>query len=934
MKFSRWWIGGAILIGSVGFAACGTTAAECVDHFGGGGAAGGPSLEDCLALIDASVDARTDASPDAPRDTALDVPGETSLSTFSLGGTLSGYAGTGLSLENGTEVLSLAKGATSFTFATKFANAAAYDVKVKTQPTDPSQTCTVAAASGSIPNANVTNVSVTCVTNTYPITVAINGLKNAGLVLQNNAADDLTVAANLDGGTSTSATFATKIASGANYAVTIKTQPDDQTCTIAGATGTVVAGPITTVTVTCTNKRYMVGGTVSGLAGTGLVLQNSLGDDATVNANGTYSFATPLETGTTYSVTVKTQPTNAWQTCTVANGTGTINATDVTNANITCVTNTYFVGATVSGLAGSGLVLQNNGADNRAGANGFGNFAAKVASGAAYNVTVLTQPTSPSQTCVVSNGAGTVAGTDIANVTVVCTTNKYTVGGSVSGLAGAGLVLQNNGGDNLAVSANGSIVFPTSIDSGSTYNVSVLTQPTNLSQTCSVTNGAGTVGGSNITNVGITCVTNSFVVNAEVSGLVGSGLVLRNNGGDNRSVSSNGSNAFATSVLSGGAYNVTVLTQPTSPSQTCVVTNGSGTVAASNVSATVTCTTNTYTVGGTVSGLTAGTVVLRNNGGNDLSLSANGSFTFSAAVPSGATYTVTVQTQPLPLVCSVTNGSGTITNAAITNVVIACTPCPPGSQTLSAVGLQDFVVPACVSTLTISATGAKGGGTNGGNGARMIGTFAVTGGETLKTVVGDRGVVNNCGGSNQSGGGGGASVVWRQSSLAAPMIMAGGGGGGNPSWNGGVGCAVGLDAVLTADGLQGNSADSALGGTAGSGGAGNGASGTAAGGAGWLSAGQDSTWGGGVGGKGGQPQPGFAGGVGSTTFGPGGEGGIGGGGGATCGCGGGGGFSGGGGGGGGSCRSGGGGGGSFNGGSSQTNTAGVGTSTGSITFTW
>ncbi|MGD1081709.1 MAG: hypothetical protein ABR881_25610 [Candidatus Sulfotelmatobacter sp.] len=33
----------------------------------------------------------------------------------------------------------------------------------------------------------------------------------------------------------------------------------------------------------------------------------------------------------------------------------------------------------------------------------------------------------------------------------------YTIGGMVSGLSGAGLVLQNNGGNNLPVSANGSV---------------------------------------------------------------------------------------------------------------------------------------------------------------------------------------------------------------------------------------------------------------------------------------------------------------------------------------------------------------------------------------------------------------------------------------------------------------------------------------------
>ncbi len=38
---------------------------------------------------------------------------------------------------------------------------------------------------------------------------------------------------------------------------------------------------------------------------------------------------------------------------------------------------------------------------------------------------------------------------------------SYTVGGVVSGLSGTGLVLQNNGGNNLSINANGSFTFTT-----------------------------------------------------------------------------------------------------------------------------------------------------------------------------------------------------------------------------------------------------------------------------------------------------------------------------------------------------------------------------------------------------------------------------------------------------------------------------------------
>src|SRR5262249_9002445 len=52
----------------------------------------------------------------------------------------------------------------------------------------------------------------------------------------------------------------------------------------------------------------------------------------------------------------------------------------------------------------------------------------------------------------------------------------YSVGGTVSGLSGS-VVLQDNGGDNLTVSANGTFTFATSLATGAAYNVTVKTNP-------------------------------------------------------------------------------------------------------------------------------------------------------------------------------------------------------------------------------------------------------------------------------------------------------------------------------------------------------------------------------------------------------------------------------------------------------------------------
>ena len=308
---------------------------------------------------------------------------------------------------------------------------------------------------------------------------------------------------------------------------------------------------------------------------------------------------------------------------------------------------TYTVGGTVSGLAGSGLVLQDNGGNNLAvSASGSFTFSTALASGSTYSVTVSTQPSSPTQTCVVSSGTGTVSG-NVTSVAVACTTNTYTVGGTVSGLSGSGLVLQDNGGNNLAVSANGSFTFTTALNSGTAYSVTVLTQPTTLSQTCVASSNSGTVTSSNVTSVAVACTTDTFTVGGTVSGLAGMGLVLQDNGGNNLAVSASGSFAFTTAIASGAAYNVTVLTEPSDLSQTCVSSLNTGTVTNKNItSVSVVCTTDTFIVGGTVSGLTGTGLVLQDNGGNNLAVSANGPFTFTTALASGTAYSVTVFSQP------------------------------------------------------------------------------------------------------------------------------------------------------------------------------------------------------------------------------------------------------------------------------------------------
>ena len=93
--------------------------------------------------------------------------------------------------------------------------------------------------------------------------------------------------------------------------------------------------------------------------------------------------------------------------------------------------------------------------------------------------------------------------------------------------------------------------------------------------------------------------------------------------------------------------------------------------------------TASYSVGGTVLGL-SGTVVLEDNGGDDLSVTANGTFTFNTPVADGAAYSVTVKTAPANQNCTVSNGSDTMGSANITNVTVSC------ANTTTTAGADNF----------------------------------------------------------------------------------------------------------------------------------------------------------------------------------------------------------------------------------------------------
>ncbi|AOP35086.1 hypothetical protein A0128_15300 [Leptospira tipperaryensis] len=432
-----------------------------------------------------------------------------------------------------------------------------------------------------------------------------------------------------------------------------------------------IPGFITTNGVDLTPET--IGGTVVGLTGTGLILMNNGSDTVNISADGTFVFNEKVAGSASYNVTVKQNPLTPAQICSVSNGSGIVFSQPITNIQVICSVVGFNVKGTVSGLNGTGLTLQNNGADSTGiSANGSFSFVTKVVNGGTYNVTVSQNPSSLSQTCSVTNGSGLIAGADITNVNITCSTNSFTVGGTISGLSGTGLTLKNNGTDDIAITTNGTYTFSTGISSGGTYNVTVSQNPSSPTQTCSVTNGSGLISGSNKTNVDITCSTNSYTIGGSASNVIGSGLVLKNNGADPISITADGSFSFGTSVASGSAYSVTIQQNPTSPTQLCTLSNSSGTIGSSAISNVgVACSAPLYNVGGTISGL-SGNITLKNNGADSTVISANGAFTMTTPIADTTGYAVSISSQPTGQTCYIAQASGTISAADVNTILINC----------------------------------------------------------------------------------------------------------------------------------------------------------------------------------------------------------------------------------------------------------------------
>lgn len=448
------------------------------------------------------------------------------------------------------------------------------------------------AASGSSPEVYVINAATNAVT-TPPVTVGSDPLAGMGLT-----PDGLELVA---------------VSAGAGAGIRkISTVTDSVTSTIStdiGADPYLIFGdffggasniPTPTVTSISPTSGSTAGGTSITITGTNLTGASSItvGVNActsvVVTSATSASCTTPAGTAGSASVVVTTGGGSSAAN-TLYTYVGSASAPTATTSAASSVTTT---GATLNGTVNdngaSTTVTFNYGTTVSYGSTATASPSSISAGTGSTSVTAaltgLTCNTLYHYRVSAANNVNTTNGSDATFTTAACPT--YTIGGTISGLIGTGLVLTDStaGSSGPISSIATSFTLPNAINYGTSYAVSVATQPTG--QTCIVSNGSGMVA-ANVTNVLVTCTTNTYTIGGSISGLTASGLVLTDSTAGSSGAISSSATSFTlpTAINSGASYAVSVATQPTG--QTCTVNNGSGSNVTANVnSVAVTCSDN------------------------------------------------------------------------------------------------------------------------------------------------------------------------------------------------------------------------------------------------------------------------------------------------------------------------------------------------------
>jgi hypothetical protein len=177
---------------------------------------------------------------------ALGLAGCGGKATFPVSGSITGLSNDGLVLSTNGMDLTVDKAATTFSFANTLSYGDVYAVIAKSQPAH--QVCQVFNGSDTAGRTAAIHITVACALNQFTIGGTISGLSSDGLVLSNGSIGG--TASAVSG--ATSFTFASPVAFGVSYGVSVLTQPKDATCSVTqNGTGVMGDAAVTNIAVSC-----------------------------------------------------------------------------------------------------------------------------------------------------------------------------------------------------------------------------------------------------------------------------------------------------------------------------------------------------------------------------------------------------------------------------------------------------------------------------------------------------------------------------------------------------------------------------------------------------------------------------------------------------------------------------------------------------------
>ncbi len=611
--------------------------------------------------------------------------GTTTPATYTLTVETSGLTGSGLSVgvssDAGIETLSIiSNGSRQFSIA--FPEGALYTAGIGSQPAG--QQCQLGGRTFDTNMTSNATITIACA-DTRTISGTVTGLTGTVDLRLSGTGISSSTASFSNGNIE----FTENIAIGDFYAVNVATQPDGETCLVTNSSGEMTSAGVTDVLVTCSPSEagYKVGGYISGFGGVLKIGLNGVEEYSTIY-NGSFNFAFSLSTGASFAVTVLSQPVG--YQCTVKNGNGVMSESDYPFVDIDCKSTSTLIKPQVDPDGawldtGETMTLTLNGTTDITLDDWDFNevsFLTGLYPDDEYVVSVITNP--PGRICTLRNSAGVieVGVTPVVTMSCVVDTNElFSVGGSITGLTGDGLVINLDHRESLAIAATDTTFTFTDLVPDTTSHTSyVVSQP--AGQICTFASNSAYVSGSNFTSLNLICSQGPHQIGGSVVGLQSSGLSLVLNDSEVLNVTSAGAFNFNTLMSDGMSYKTAINSQP--EGQVCSINSSTGSSISSSVADIyVECVEKVYAVKVNVKGYSSSTpLLLRLNNGEALEVTSNTisswypydfmPHAFTTPLKTGESYRVEIAGQPEGQLCEITSGSGTVVDSDIENIGVVC----------------------------------------------------------------------------------------------------------------------------------------------------------------------------------------------------------------------------------------------------------------------